>query len=60
MGGAGSACLEVMQKHDIRKPVLQLGIPDEFIEHGDPKLLLAMIKLDKQGILESIKNKNWI
>ena len=60
MGGAGSACLEVMQKHDICKPVLQLGIPDEFIEHGDPKLLLAMIKLDKQGILESIKNKNWI
>ncbi len=60
MGGAGSACLEVMQKYNLTNNVLQLGIPDEFIEHGDPKLLLSMIKLDKIGIIESIKAKGWL
>lgn len=60
MGGAGSACLEVMQKHSLNNPVLQLGIPDEFIEHGDPQVLLSMIGLDKEGILKSIKEKGWL
>jgi len=36
-----------------------LGIPDQFIEHGDPKLLLASIGLDGVGILNSIRQKNW-
>ncbi len=60
MGGAGSACLEVMQKHGLTNSVLQLGIPDEFIEHGDPQVLLSMIGLDKEGILKSIKEKGWL
>lgn len=60
MGGAGSACLEAMQLLNINKPVLQIGIPDEFIEHGDPKVLLKHIGLDTDGIIRKIKQKNWL
>lgn len=60
MGGAGSACLEAMQLLNLTNPVLQLGIPDEFIEHGDPKQLLSSIGLDKNGILQALQNKNWL
>lgn len=60
MGGAGAACLEAMQQMNIQKPVLQLGIPDEFIEHGDPKALLAQIGLDKNGIIAALNNKGWL
>ena len=60
MGGAGSACLEAMQLLNLSNPVLQLGIPDEFTEHGDPKLLLRAMGLDKNGILQALKNKNWL
>ena len=60
MGGAGSACLEAMQLLNLSNPVLQLGIPDEFTEHGDPKLLLCAMGLDKNGILQALKNKNWL
>lgn len=60
MGGAGSACLEALQLLNINKPVLQIGIPDEFIEHGDPKVLLNHIGLDKDGIIKQIKQKNWL
>lgn len=60
MGGAGSACLEAMQLLNLTNPVLQLGIPDEFIEHGDPKLLLSSIGLDKNGILQALQHKGWL
>lgn len=60
MGGAGSACLEAMQLLNLMNPVLQLGIPDEFIEHGDPKLLLSSIGLDKNGILQALQHKGWL
>jgi len=60
MGGAGSACLEVMQLLNLSNPVLQLGIPDEFTEHGDPKLLLRTMGLDQNGILQALRKKNWI
>lgn len=60
MGGAGSACLEAMQLMNYTNPVLQLGIPDEFVEHGDPKVLLSQIGLDKAGILNSLTQKGWI
>lgn len=60
MGGAGSACLEAMQLLNYNNPVLQLGIPDEFVEHGDPKVLLSQIGLDKAGILNSLRHKGWL
>jgi len=54
MGGAGSAVLEALQAAGIEVPVLVLGLPDEFVEHGDPAKLLAMCGLDAAGIEQSI------
>jgi 1-deoxy-D-xylulose-5-phosphate synthase len=55
MGGAGSAVLEALQRLRINKPVLNLGLPDVFIEHGDPVKLLALQGLDAIGIEASIR-----
>ena len=38
-------------------PVLQLGLPDQFIEHGDPTKLLAMLGLDAAGIERSVRQR---
>ena len=57
MGGAGSAVGEFMQKADILKPLLSLGLPDEFVEHGDPAKLMALHGLDATGIERSILQK---
>jgi len=53
-GGAGSAVLEALQAAGVTVPVLTLGLPDTFIEHGDPAKLLAMQGLDAAGIEQSI------
>ena len=42
MGGAGSAVMEALAAAGIEKPVLALGLPDEYIQHGDPAKLLAL------------------
>lgn len=54
MGGAGSAVLEALQQAGIAIPVLVLGLPDEFIEHGDPAVLMSRCGLDAAGIEQSI------
>ncbi|WP_293662812.1 1-deoxy-D-xylulose-5-phosphate synthase [Rhodoferax sp. OV413] len=54
LGGAGSAVLEALQAAQLAVPVLQLGLADEFIEHGDPVQLLKMQGLDAAGIEASI------
>jgi 1-deoxy-D-xylulose-5-phosphate synthase len=54
MGGAGSAVMEALHAAGVLKPVLQLGLRDEFIEHGDPAKLLALQGLDAAGIQASI------
>jgi 1-deoxy-D-xylulose-5-phosphate synthase len=54
MGGAGSAVGEALQAMGLVKPLLQLGLPDVFIEHGDPVKLLGMQGLDALGIEASI------
>ncbi|HJV07401.1 MAG TPA: 1-deoxy-D-xylulose-5-phosphate synthase [Chromobacteriaceae bacterium] len=54
MGGAGSACLEALQALRLRTPVLQLGLPDSYVEHGDPAQLLADCGLNAAGIQQSI------
>jgi 1-deoxy-D-xylulose-5-phosphate synthase len=54
MGGAGSAVGEALQTLGLLKPLLQLGLPDVFIEHGDPAKLLSMQGLDATGIEASI------
>ncbi|WP_280189392.1 1-deoxy-D-xylulose-5-phosphate synthase [Delftia sp. PS-11] len=55
MGGAGSAVMESLQAAGITRQVLQLGLPDEFIEHGDPARLLALQGLDAAGIEASVR-----
>ncbi len=63
MGGAGSAVLEALQTLKMNNLVLQLGLPDTFIEHGDPVKLLAMQGLDAIGIEASIRKRflaQWI
>jgi len=55
MGGAGSAVLETLQQLGMRNPVLQLGLPDTFIDQGDPAIQLAEAGLDRDGILKAIR-----
>jgi 1-deoxy-D-xylulose-5-phosphate synthase len=54
MGGAGSAVQEALAAAGILVPVLSLGLPDVFVEHGDPVKLMAMCGLDAAGIEQSI------
>ena len=56
-GGAGSACIEFLVKSNIYKPFLQLGLPDQFIDHGDPAKLMEQCGLDANGIEMSIRKK---
>jgi 1-deoxy-D-xylulose-5-phosphate synthase len=53
-GGAGSAVAEALAELGIVMPMLHLGLPDEFIDHGDPALLLSRCGLDAKGIAASI------
>ena len=54
MGGAGSAVGECMAVHGLALPLLQLGLPDKVIEHGDPNKLLSMCGLDAAGIEQAV------
>jgi 1-deoxy-D-xylulose-5-phosphate synthase len=56
-GGAGSAVAECLLQHGIAVPLLQLGLPDRFIEQGDHAGLLADCGLDANGLFVSIKRK---
>jgi 1-deoxy-D-xylulose-5-phosphate synthase len=57
MGGAGSAVAEALNAADVVKPLLQLGLPDRFIEHGDPVKLLSLQGLDAHGIERAIAER---
>jgi 1-deoxy-D-xylulose-5-phosphate synthase len=57
MGGAGSAVLEALQAEGLSLPVLQLGLPDEYVEHGEPGKLMAQCGLDAAGIERSIRER---
>ena len=57
MGGAGSAVAEALADAGLVLPLLQLGLPDRFIEHGDPARLLALEGLDAAGIERSIRRR---
>ncbi|HET7157480.1 MAG TPA: 1-deoxy-D-xylulose-5-phosphate synthase [Burkholderiales bacterium] len=54
-GGAGSAVLETLERHGVDVRVLQLGLPDRFIDQGDPGIQLAECGLTAEGILRSIR-----
>ncbi|CAM4102545.1 1-deoxy-D-xylulose-5-phosphate synthase [Bordetella muralis] len=55
MGGAGSAVTELLNQEGVQVPVLQLGLPDQFIDHGDQAALLAGVGLDATGIENAIR-----
>ncbi|HET7400311.1 MAG TPA: 1-deoxy-D-xylulose-5-phosphate synthase, partial [Usitatibacter sp.] len=55
MGGAGSAVAEALAAEGVAAPVLMLGLPDHFVEHGDPAALLADCGLDAAGIARSVR-----
>jgi 1-deoxy-D-xylulose-5-phosphate synthase len=57
MGGAGAAVAEALAGAGIVKPLLHLGLPDKFIDHGDAAQLLAACGLDATGIAASIKKR---
>ncbi len=57
MGGAGSAVLEALAASDPKLPVLQLGLPDRFVDHGDPTLLLKECGLDTAGVAAAIRRR---
>lgn len=54
MGGAGSAVLEFFASQGLALPMLQLGLPDAFIDHGDQAGILVELGLDAAGIAASI------
>jgi 1-deoxy-D-xylulose-5-phosphate synthase len=54
MGGAGSAVGEALAAADARIPMLQIGIPDKFIEHGSRDTCLAAAGLDLAGLTASV------
>ena len=56
-GGAGSAVGECLAAAGVSVPLLHLGLPDEFIEHGDPAKLIAMVGLDAAGIEASVRKR---
>ena len=56
MGGAGSAVTESLNSQQICVKVLQLGLPDVFIDQGDPVQMLADCGLDKNGIIQSVRS----
>ena len=54
-GGAGSACLEALSKYKVQIPTLQIGLPDEYVEHGDVGLLLDFYGLSPKKILGKVR-----
>lgn len=56
-GGAGSAVLECLAKHAMVRPLLQLGLPDRFVDHGDQRELLAALGLNAAGIAAAVRQR---
>ena len=56
-GGAGSACLEALAAAGIEHPVLRLGLPDQFVDHGDTALLLRECGLDADGVAAAVRRR---
>jgi 1-deoxy-D-xylulose-5-phosphate synthase len=56
-GGAGSAVNEMLLKINTNSKILNIGLPDEFIEHGDQEQQKVINGLDGEGITKSIREK---
>ena len=57
MGGAGSAVGEFLAAAQLAVPLLQLGLPDLYVEHGQPAQMLAECGLDADGILHAVQQR---
>ena len=55
-GGLGSAVLEWMNDHGYHQPVVRLGLPDEFVEHGKVSELQHIVGIDAESISRVILN----
>ena len=53
-GGAGSACLEVLAEQNIQIESLQIGLPDEYVDHGDVNLLLDLYGLSAEKMKQRV------
>ena len=56
MGGAGSAVNECLVTHGLSLPVLNLGLPDRYVEHGSREELLGEVELDTDGIRRHVEH----
>jgi 1-deoxy-D-xylulose-5-phosphate synthase len=56
IGGAGAEVARTLETHGLKTPLLRLGLPDHFIDHGDQAQSLAEVGLDVKGILASVRN----
>ncbi len=54
-GGAGSAVNEVLAKHGILTRTVNLGLPDEHVDHGVPKLVFAKYGMDADAIVQKVE-----
>jgi 1-deoxy-D-xylulose-5-phosphate synthase len=54
-GGAGSAVAELLEARGVTVPLLIVGLPDVFLEQGDPAILLKECGLTKDGIVSRIR-----
>jgi len=55
IGGAGSEIERALAEHGLNVPLIRLGLPDRFIDHGEQGQLLAELGLDKAGIVRSVR-----
>jgi len=56
-GGAGSAVAEALANAGVSIPMLHLGMPDRFVDHGDPPALVRECGLDASGITTAIQSR---
>lgn len=56
-GGAGEGVMQCLHLHEMSTPILTLGLPDHFVEHGTQEEMLASAQLDPASIVDQIKEK---
>lgn len=56
-GGAGSGVSDLLLSHNLKNQIINLGLPDHFLSHGNPHEILAQCGLDTTGVLKSIHDK---
>ena len=56
-GGAGAGVSELLQREGLATPVLNLGLPDRFVDHGKREEQLAWVGLDADGVLAAIQKR---